>query len=226
MADTRGACGSCSTRWGFWAGSMLSPVGLTRGFAGRERGKAHFTLVTIFFMRWIAFLVCVLALAEDPAKELDVSTKESWVDTALDVRPGDVLAISATGTVKVTSGKSTTSVTAAGASRGFRDLLKSYPVNEAGQGALIGRVGSNDTATPFLVGPSKSWTSPRAGRLFLGINKSSGDTPDGTFHVKIEFTARGAEVSAKPKDPLPSKVTVEMIDRLPRRIVDAQGNQG
>ena len=148
------------------------------------------------------------------------------MDTGLDLRPSDVLTISASGTVSVRNGKSTSSVTAAGANRGFRDLLKSYPVNEAGQGALIGRVGSNDAATPFLVGASKSWTSPRAGRLFLGINKSGNDAPDGTFHVKIAFTSRGPEVSAAPKDTLPSKVTVEIVDRIPRRVVDAQGNAG
>lgn len=190
-------------------------------------GKAHFTAVTIFFMRWIAFLVCLAAaLAQTPAKELDVSTKNSWEDTGLDLRPGDVLTISATGKLSVRSGKSTSSVTAAGASRGFRDLLKSYPVNEAGQGALIGRVGSSDTTTPFLVGASKSWTSPRVGRLFLGINKSDNDAPDGAFHVKIEFSSRGPEASNSPKDSLPVKVTAEMIDRIPRRVVDAQGNAG
>jgi hypothetical protein len=177
-------------------------------------------------MRWIGFLVCLAALAQTSATELDVATKDAWTDTGLDLRSGDVLSISASGTLKVRSGKTTSSVTAAGANRGFRDLLKAYPVNEAGQGALIGRVGSSDTATPFLVGASKSWTSPRAGKLFLGINKSGNDAPDGSFHVKIEFTSRGAEVSSAPKAPLPSQVTVEMIDRLPRRVVDAQGNPG
>jgi hypothetical protein len=182
-------------------------------------------------MRWIAFLVCLAALAQEPTKAVDVSTldvsgKDAWVDTKLDLRPGDKLTITATGTMKTVSGKNTTSVTAAGANRGFRDLIKTYPVNEAGQGALIGRIGSSEAANPFLVGASKSWTSPRAGRLFLGINKSSGDAPDGTFHVKIEFTSRGAEVSAQPKDSPPSRVTVEMIDRIPRRVVDAQGNAG
>jgi hypothetical protein len=204
---------------------MLSLM-LARGFAGRERGKAHFTLVTIFFTRWLVFLACVVVLAQEPAKEVDVSTRDAWVDTGIDLRPSDVLSISANGTVKVTSGKSTTSVAAEGAARGFRDLLKSYPVNKAGQGALIGRVGSSDTATPFLVGSNKSWTSARAGRLFLGINKSSNDAPDGTFHVKIAFTSRGADVSSAPKDPLPSSVTLEIVDRIPRRVVDAQGNAG
>jgi hypothetical protein len=148
------------------------------------------------------------------------------VDTGLDLRPGDVLAISATGTLRVQSGKSTSSVTAAGANRGFRDLIKSYPVNEAGQGALIGRIGSSDAATPFLVGASKNWTAARIGRLFLGINKSGNDTPDGAFHVKIEFASRGAEVSAAAKDAPSVKITAEIIDRIPRRVVDAQGNAG
>jgi hypothetical protein len=177
-------------------------------------------------MRRIVFLACLSAFAQDAATQLDVSAKDAWVDTGLDLRPGDVLTISAGGTLKVRNGKTTSSVTAAGANRGFRDLIKAYPVNEAGQGALIGRVGSSDTANPFLVGASKSWTSPRAGRLFLGINKSGNDAPDGVFHVKIDFASRGAEVSATPKEPLPSKVTGEMIDRIPRRVVDAQGNEG
>ena len=204
---------------------MLSPVGSTRGFAGRERGKAHFTLVTIFSMRWIALMVCVGAFAQDAAKELDISGKDAWVDSGLDVRPADVLSISASGNISVRNGKNTSSVSADGANRGFRDLLKAYPVNEAGQGALIGRVGSSDTATPFLVGSNKSWTSPRAGRLFLGINKTGNDAPDGTFHVTITFASRGPEVSAAPKIPLPSKVTVAIVDRIPRRVVDAQGTR-
>jgi hypothetical protein len=182
-------------------------------------------------MRWLAFLVCLGVLAQEPTKPLDistldVSTKDAWVDTGLDLRPGDKLAISATGTLQIRSGKTTASVTAAGANRGFRDLIKTYQVNEAGQGALIGRIGSSEAATPFLVGASKTWTSPRAGRLFLGINKSSSDAPDGVFHVKIEFTSRGPEISAQPKDPLPSKITAELIGRIPRRVVDAQGNAG
>ena len=175
-------------------------------------------------MRWTLFLASLAAglaqtlapatapaaaspAASPAAKELDVSSKDAWVDTGLDLRPGDVLTISASGRLKVQSGKSASSVTAAGANRGFRDLLKSYPVNEAGQGALIGRVGSSDAATPFLVGASKSWTAPRAGRLFLGINKSGNDAPDGAFHVKLEFASRGAEITAAAKDTPSVRIT-------------------
>ena len=187
-------------------------------------------------MRWIGFVFCLAtAFAQAPsdtpaavaaAKEIDIRGTDDWMDTGVDVRPGDMLAISASGTLKVRNGRTTSSVSAAGANRGFRDLIKSYPVNEAGQGALIGRIGSTDTATPFLVGPSKSWTAPRAGRLFLGINKSGNDAPDGTFHIKIEFSSRGPELSDAKKDSAPAKISLDLIDRIPRRVVDAQGNQG
>jgi LssY C-terminus len=164
--------------------------------------------------------------AETSSKQIDIKGTDDWVDTGLDVRPGDVLAISASGTLKIRNGRNTSSVNAAGANRGFRDLIKAYAVNDAGQGALIGRIGSTDTATPFLVGPSKSWTAPRGGRLFLGINKSGNDAPDGSFHVKIEFSSRGPELSESKKDSAPAKISLDLIDRIPRRVVDAQGNEG
>ncbi len=181
------------------------------------------------------FLCLAAAFAQSPsdtpsavtaAKEIDIKGTDDWVDTGLDLRPGDVLAISASGTLKIRNGRNVSSVNAEGANRGFRDLIKAYPVNDAGQGALIGRIGSTDTATPFLVGRSKSWTAPRAGRLFLSVNKSGNDAPDGSFHVKIEFSSRGPDVSESKKDAAPPKIGVELIDRIPRRVVDAQGNQG
>src|SRR5579862_5136025 len=136
-------------------------------------------------MRWIGFLLCILlcigAAAQTTAVEVDVGAKDAWVDTGLDLRAGDSLTIDASGTLRVTQGKNTSSVTPAGANRGFRDLVKSYLVNEAGEGALIGRIGTSDAAVPFLVGANKTWKSPRAGRLYLGINKSGKDAPEGKF---------------------------------------------
>jgi len=187
-------------------------------------------------MRWIGFVFCLAAAlaqapsetpsAETSGKQIDIQGTDGWVDTGMEVRPGDVLSISASGALKVRNGRTTSSVNAAGANRGFRDLIKSYPVNEAGQGALIGRLGSSDTANPFLLGVSKSWTAPRAGRLFLGINKSGNDTPEGTFHVKIEYSSRGPELSEAKKDSDSAKISLDLIDRIPRRVVDAQGNEG
>jgi hypothetical protein len=154
---------------------------------------------------------------------MDVKASEAWTDTGLDLRSGDVLTIRAAGSLNLGQGKS---AGPAGANRGFRDLIKSYPVNSAGLGALIGRIGSEDVATPFLVGANGRIQAARAGRLFLGINKSGNDSPEGSFHVKIEFSARGPETSAVPANLHLPEVTQAMIDRIPRRVVDAQGNPG
>jgi hypothetical protein len=173
-------------------------------------------------MRWILPFLCFL-LPVALAQELDVPASGDWVDTNIDVRAGDSVQISASGTLKHPQSKT---AGPEGASRSFRDLIKSYPVNAAGLGALIGRIGSAETATPFLVGASKRLEVPRSGRLFLGINKTRLDGLDGSFHVKIQFNSRGPEVSSTPANIKVPEVTVAMIDRVPRRVNDAQGNAG
>ena len=81
-----------------------------------------------------------------------------------------------------------------GLPRGWADLIHQYAVKDAGHGALIGRIGSDAYAQPFLVGASKEYDVPVAGRLFLGINQSMSEasTADGSFHVKIEVLNEGS----------------------------------
>ncbi|MEO8052439.1 MAG: LssY C-terminal domain-containing protein [Acidobacteriota bacterium] len=177
-------------------------------------------------MRWYALVLCLPALAQtaqDPAKELDVAASEQWVDTGVDLRTGDSVQFTTTGTLNLGAGRT---AGPQGAQRGFRDLIKAYPVNEAGLGALIGRVGSSDAAVPFLIGAGRQMQVPRAGRLFLGVNKTASDSPDGSFHVKVEFVSRGPDASATPANYKLAEVTTAMIDRIPRRVTDAQGNAG
>ncbi len=177
-------------------------------------------------MRWCALLLCLPALAQSSkelAKELDVSASQQWIDSGIDVRAGDSLQLATTGSVTLGTGRS---AGPQGAQRGFLDLIKSYPVNQAGLGALIGRIGSSDAAEPFLIGPSRQLQAARAGRLFLGVNKTATDRLDGSFHVKVEFSARELEASATPANYKLPEVTTEMIDSTPRRVTDAQGNAG
>ena len=182
-------------------------------------------------MRWYAaLLLCLPALAQtasqpvsDSAKELDVAASAQWIDTGVDLRVGDSVQFTTTGTLNLGVGKSTGPQ---GAQRGFRDLIKSYPVNEAGLGALIGRIGSSDAAVPFLIGAGRQMQVPRAGRLFLSVNKASTDNPDGSFHVKVGFTSRGPQASTTPVSYKLPEVTTAMVDRIPRRVTDAQGNAG
>src|SRR5215468_8374868 len=102
-------------------------------------------------MRYLGIFLSISLLAQTPVKELDIQASTDWSDTGVDVRPGDALIIIATGSLKLAQGRTTGP---AGANRGFRDLIKAYPVNNAGLGALIGRIGNDDATSAFLVGAS------------------------------------------------------------------------
>jgi len=179
-------------------------------------------------MWWRISLLCSIAaaltlIAQIPATQIDIPSDQDWTDTGVDVRAGDSVAITVTGTLTLAQGRTTA---AGGLQRGFRDLIKSYPVNDAGLGALIGRIGSSDAATPFLVGASKLLQVPRLGRLFLGINKTSNDSVSGSYHASIVFVTRGPETPKAPADLHLPEVTLRTIDAIPRRVVDAQGDPG
>ena len=155
------------------------------------------------------------------AQQIEVPASKPWTDTGIDLRPGDAIVITAEGSLQPMQG---TPLGPDGAPRGFRDLLKSYPVNDSGLGALIGRIGSTDVAPAFSVGAKKELQIRRVGRLFLGINFTS-ESLQGSYQARVEFTARGPEKVVVPVYKLPP-VTVEMIDRIPRRVTDADGNPG
>ena len=72
------------------------------------------------------------------------------MDTGIDLRVDDVAVITAAGSLTLAQGRT---AGPAGLTRGFRDLIKAYPVNEAGLGALIeltsiGGKALADTLTP------------------------------------------------------------------------------
>jgi hypothetical protein len=76
-------------------------------------------------MRWYALLLCLPALAQtasqsvnDSAKELDVAASAQWIDTGVDLRVGDSVHFTTTGTLDLGVGKS---AGPQGAQRGFRD---------------------------------------------------------------------------------------------------------
>ncbi len=168
-------------------------------------------------MRWALFLLFAAAAF---AQQFDIAGTSPWLDTKIDLKPQDEVTVSATGELTLNKGQK---VTPDGAKRGFADMIKNYPVNDASQGALIGRLGSEDAARPFLIGKQNTWKAPRAGRLFLGINKAGNDAPKGSFHVTVAVKA-APEVS-KTDYKLPN-VTTATVDQYPRRIEDAQGNLG
>ena len=91
------------------------------------------------------FLLLLLAAGASPVfaqssstRELDVSGAAPWTDTGIDLKAGDSLKLSATGTLHFAGTKENGPD---GLARGWIDLLRILPVNDAGRGALVGRVG-------------------------------------------------------------------------------------
>ena len=124
--------------------------------------------------------------AASTTHEITVPGSTQWTDAGIDLASGQSVTITATGTLQFMDGNAPGPQ---GAARGWMDLLRSMPVNSAGRGALIGRIGSDDAAQPFLVGAELKFTVRVPGRLFLGINGPSGDSGQGSFHAKIEISS-------------------------------------
>jgi hypothetical protein len=86
-------------------------------------------------------LLCSLLALSAWGQKFQVPLKGEWLDTALDLAAGSTLKVAVTGDLP-----------AAGTQKGFKDLLKTFPVNEAGRGAVVGRIGDAAAARPFLIG--------------------------------------------------------------------------
>jgi LssY C-terminus len=199
-------------------------------------------------IRAAAFLLCLglglraqarqTAPSTGNSQELNVDATKQWVDTGMDLHASAKLQFTVTGSITYPANPSSKSSTTQsfgpdGLARGWRDLLHQYPVSDAGHGALIGRLGSGDAAQPFLIGSTKEFQAPVGGRLFLGINQSLHDaeTAQGTFHVKIEVLDPGVNTAAAiaaggpPETAIPS-ITQAILERIPRRVTDPQGDPG
>lgn len=160
------------------------------------------------------------------SQEVQITGDQAWVDTGIDVQPGEHVVITATGKLKYDDAKEDNGPD--GLARGFRDLLRALPFNEAGRGALIGRIGDKDAAQPFLVGAHCDVVAPIAGRLALGINQANNDTGTGTYVVRVEVYAPEdgkARAAAKQVSSMPG-IDNALFGKIPRRVSDKQGDPG
>ena len=170
--------------------------------------------------------------------EVEIPAAKEWVDTNIDVRGGAKLRFTASGEITYPAdqsyaGKTRTQGTFGpdGLPRGFADLLHQYAVKDAGHGALIGRIGSDNYAQPFLIGASKEYDVPVAGRLYLGINQSQSEASSatGSFHAKIEVLNEGSSAAANAGGPVETRVagiTTDLLGKIPRRVSDPAGKPG
>jgi hypothetical protein len=113
------------------------------------------------------------------ASPIDVTGQTPWTDSGIDVMRGDSLRFDAQGQVTFIHGALAPAGPAGGSAKS-----QHYPVQSAGVGALIAKVGAN--GSPFLIGDNRNAVSmPATGRLFLGINDDDFNDNSGSFQVTV-----------------------------------------
>jgi hypothetical protein len=160
------------------------------------------------------------------SQEVQLTGEQSWIDTTIDIQAGEHAIITATGKLRYADAKDDNGPE--GLPRSFRDLLRVLPFNEAGRGALIGRIGDKDTTQPFVIGPRRDVIAPVSGRLSVGINQTTDDTGDGNYAVRIEVyspVGGNARVVARQVNSFPG-IDNNLFSKIPRRVGDKEGNSG
>jgi hypothetical protein len=122
------------------------------------------------------------APVERPAT-VTVDSRQRWTDAGVDVRAGDVIEVSARGSITMSHDDNDTA-TPAGSRTGRGAQNAPVP---AVAGALIARI---DQGAPVLVGDRQSFTADRNGRLYLGVNDDHLDDNRGQFVVAVTVQGR------------------------------------
>jgi hypothetical protein len=170
------------------------------------------------------------AAASKAVYNVQVDASREWTDTKIDMRGGETIKITASGTITYTDSKGKVKTFGpAGIQRGMADLIHEYAVPNGGHGELIGRLGNGNGGDAFEVGASLTYTAPVAERLFLGINQSMKDAGQATggFQVTVEVMTQGSITAiGGPSETRIPGITEKLLGSLPRRVSDQQQNPG
>jgi hypothetical protein len=163
---------------------------------------------------------------------VDVSAKQQWTDSGILLAAGDRVRIIATGSVRRPAAAS---CGPDGVLRSWRELMLRFPVNSAGMGSLVGRVGLGDVTPAFEIGTHHDIKVKSSGRLYLGINEAPNEISTGSFHAIIVITRpAGASIAgvtdvsgmSAPRQVAASEFPSPVLAKIPRRIGDVNGNPG
>ena len=170
----------------------------------------------------LGLLLTVAALAQ--SQTVEIAASDRWKDSGIDVQAGDLVKFEAAGKLKFAD--SALEATPEGLKRGWLDMVRTMQLNQAGRGALIGRVGDAASARPFLIGERREARMVVSGRLFIGVNQpESSAKGDGSYSVKVEIMAKASATQQNYTGPLP-QLTKEQWAQIPQRVVDAEGTEG
>jgi len=160
------------------------------------------------------------------SKDFTLEGSKIWTDTGIALEPGQHVVVTAEGKLRYADAKSDNGPE--GLARNFKDLIRILPVNDAGRGAVIGKIGDPDIAQPFSFGAHKEVLAPIAGKLFIGINQATSDTGDGSYTVEVEVYAADSSAAVVILRQVPSIPGIDnsLFAKIPRRIGDKDGNPG
>ena len=120
---------------------------------------------------------------------INVPGTSRGVDTGIDVRAGDPIYFTATGTIIAGQRIGQVGPDGASSSGGFGSVVNARPVPSAGVGALIAyvRMANGQLSQPYLVGSRLDGTVPVDGRLILAINDDNYSDNSGSFSVRVRY---------------------------------------
>lgn len=118
---------------------------------------------------------------------VDVPGNSRGIDTGIELRSGDQVSISATGTV--IAGRRAGEVSPDGGRVSALGIVSAYPVPNAGVGALIGyiRLTNGQNIPHFIIGSQQNFAAQADGRLFLLVNDDNYNDNSGSFTVRIRI---------------------------------------
>ncbi|HKR00440.1 MAG TPA: LecA/PA-IL family lectin [Pyrinomonadaceae bacterium] len=123
--------------------------------------------------------------AQGLEKTLDVYANTRDTDTGIELRAGDRVTFSATGTI---FSRGSGAISPEG-NRRYDSVNNNYPVRDAAFGALVGyiRLSNGQASRPFFIGSQQTVIAPDSGRLFLLVNDDDSRDNSGSFRVRIVY---------------------------------------
>lgn len=159
-------------------------------------------------------------------KNYDFSLNSSdWLDTGIVVAAGEKASLTASGQIALVDGRQGTPD---GMDRGWKDMIRQFPMSQARVGAVIGKVGDTEASIPFSIGASNQISMPTTGELYLRINASSDLTFSGEYKVKLKFAdaPRTITPSTTQASPISTVITPALFAEIPRRVSDVATGEG
>lgn len=153
--------------------------------------------------------------------EINLPGASVWTDTGLDLRSGDRVHLTATGTVQFPEGQN---VGPKGTDTfGIGGQASALPVSNAPHGAFIARIGEEDTGTTYLVGAEKEIDARSTGRLYLGVNEYKPGETYGGFKVQVEIKRGGANLASQSDAAVAVLIPAQVLAKIPRRASNSHG---